>query len=192
MSKVPLNALVVIDTHLFGDKGRFVSNGKSNLVGILNSLLPPCLDIDFHLLIVAANGQIPFSESAFTAFSQEIENALARPYKLKIGLVTRPAGGKDRRSITGNYYFCTSQHGFNCFKINRVEYDNDFIANGAFEGADRIGFNPPVYSMSTDLKAAKKLLISNQAFHAAPGVHVDSNRHHLGFCENRLLSLVSV
>lgn len=190
IAQVPVNALVITDTHLFGDKGRFIDIGRSNLISLLQILLPTELATDFHLLLVASNRAVPFDETSFATFSQEIETDLGRPYKLQIGLITRPEGGKERRSIVGNYYFCTSQHGFACFKNFRPDYNNDFNAYGPFEGANKNGFDLPALSMSTELKTAKTLLINNKTREEAPGSRPDPVRRFLGYFDNRLLSLV--
>lgn len=191
IANVPLNALVITDTYLFGSKGKDIAKGTENLVGLLQSLLPPVLDgLDFHLLLIANNEGRKFTTSSFKIFATKLEKILARPYKVAIGLVTRKSGGKDRRSITSNYYFCTSQHGFNCFSGSELEYDNDFVVRGAFMGADAAGCHTPFKGMQRDLKAAKKRLASNRSLEAAPSVYPDACSRSFGFCDNRLLNLL--
>ena len=191
ITKVPLNAMVIIDTYLLVGGGRKFERAKENLISLLHALLPPVLAIDFHLLLVAANSDVPFEQKSFSVFSKEIEQRLKRDYKIQIGLITRPTGGKERRSITGNYFFCTSQHGFNCFENSTPDYNNDFIVNGAFEGAGKAGFDVPVRSMNTELETARNQLRSNRTLEAGSGMTKDASRRGLGFCDNRLLGLVA-
>lgn len=186
---VPLNSLVIVDNYLLGENINRLEAGQENLVSLLDSLLPPTLDVHFHLLLVTNNSTRFLTSQNLTQLAENLRRKLARPYRLRIGVVTREDGREHRRAIIGNYYFGASHHGFACFRGSEAQWPNDLVVSGLFSGIAATGFDVPWVSMHDELRAVRIQRDRNRK-------PVNDNPNYLainlafGFCDNRLLDLV--
>jgi hypothetical protein len=191
LQRVPLNSLVIVDNYLLGEKGDKLEVGQRNLIDMLQGLLPPTLSIDFHLLLVTNNGNAFLKSKNLTKLTDEIRQALARPYEVKIGVITRKNGGEHRRAIISNYYFGASHHGFSCFVGCKPQWANDLIIDGAFNGIAEPGYDVPWVSMHDELRAVRRQREENKALIKPETGYSDPINLLFGYCDNRLLDLVA-
>lgn len=193
LNQVPINALVLEDNYLFGDKGtaKDFQEGQQNLISLLDALLPAALAVDFHLLMLVNNEKAFLRDQNLNQLFQAVREALARPYKLKIGVLTRKGGGKRRRALVSNNYFGASHHGFCTFDLTgKALLNNDLNVEGLFNGVTEQGFDLPWQSMRNELLAARAQMAHNLALQNLPNGYVDPIHLVVGHRDNRLLKLV--
>jgi hypothetical protein len=187
----PLNSLVIVDNYLLGDKGDKLATGKENLISLLDTLLPDALSIDFHLLIVTNNESGFLKARNLNLLADSIRKVLNRTYRIEIGVVTRDDAPEHRRVLVSNYYFGASHHGFACFKGHTPQWPNDFVVSGLFSGVAEPGFDVPWISMHDELRAVRIQRDKNRKLRNPTSGYDDPTHLAFGFCDNRLLELVS-
>lgn len=190
----PLNALIVVDNYLFsnttpGNAAKWFEMGAHNLISLLDVLLPATLAIDFHLLLATNNQHHYLQASNLDHLAARVRKALGRPYKIKMGVITRNYAPEHRRALIGNYYFGTSHRGFACFEENTARWPNDLVVSGLFSNVAEPGFDVPWVSMHDELRALRIQRDHNrQPNNDNPNYGALHLAH--GFCDNRLLALV--
>ncbi|RFP64356.1 hypothetical protein D0N36_14295 [Hymenobacter lapidiphilus] len=185
MGRLPMNSLLLVDNYLFTN----LHEGRKNLLSLLDGLLPPRLDVEFHLLLVTTNPRNVLSPAVLADLFDQIRTHLNRPYPLLLGLLTH--GGQDRRfhrrAWVSNYHFGSSDRGFVCFdEQGRVKAHNDIRVQGAFRDARTPYSDVPWRSMVLELQSAAALRLHNEQL----GGLMATNLLY-GNCNNRLLQLVN-
>lgn len=188
--EVPLNALVIIDNYLLGEKGDKLALGQENLISLLDAVMPARLEMDFHLLLVTNNGGAFLKSKNLTELARQVSASLKRPYETKIGVVTRKDGPEHRRAIISNYYFGASHHGFACFDGHEAKWANDLVVSGLFSGVAEPGYDVPWLSMHDELRAVRIQRDKNLKLRNPTTGYDDPINLAFGFCDNRLLELV--
>lgn len=184
LGPLPMNSLLVVDNYLFTN----LHEGRKNLLSLLDGLLPPALEVEFHVLLVTTNPRNVLSAEVLADLFHTLRQRLNRPYPLAFGLLTH--GGHDRRfhrrAWVSNYHFGCSDRGFVCFdEQGRVKAHNDIRVQGAFRDARTPYSDVPWRSMRLELESAAALRRHNEEL----GGQLATNLLY-GNCNNRLLELI--
>lgn len=138
------NALVISDCYLFENEENGLNYGLSNLPNLLDAFLPKALEIEYHITILAQNGDKSRSWwiKKFGAFKAKIE--LLRNYEIRLELFLTK--GPHKRRFISNYLNGWADKGFSMFKIsdpNQVrDYNEDFYdfhLHKVFDNIDHTG-----------------------------------------------------
>lgn len=129
----PSNSIVIADEYLFKNEETEEIVGKHNVIQLLDSLLPPNLGIDFHVLIITQDhGR---SKAWCERFTGELKASFVklRSYQIKFEIVF--AESVHKRKTFLNYMSLTCDKGFAIFRVSdskTVRDSNDFRCERLF------------------------------------------------------------
>ena len=135
----PSNALVLSDPYLMTANEKVGGDSKyagvENLVMLLDSILPVDLNIDYHITIIAEDGNRDDNWRSKVSHLLINELKALRPYQLVVELVFVKHEDLHERIMIMNYINTTCDHGFYVFKVRdgkTVHVRNKISVNGHF------------------------------------------------------------
>ena len=129
-SKVPSNALIIVDRYIFGWENKLKSgcvDGVENIKQIMKAVLPTTLSCDYHVLILFDSSSSSDRDFELKKVAQQLEKyktqVLKRSYNIIIELfsVTYKCANYDdthNRKIISNYFIGSAEHLLKAFKNN--------------------------------------------------------------------------
>jgi hypothetical protein len=191
---LPSNSMVITDDYLFTNQENGQVVGKFNLIQLVDSILPPTLDIEYHLTIFSKdNGN---SLTWCRTLTDEIKRAITtlRPYSIVVEFVFMETIHK--RKFILNYINATTDKGFALLKISdgkTVRIDNDIRFEKAFNRLEPHEGDTNYVEMKNVLTKLKKLSNDVKVYINNTNTEI-SNRRILGDCnpdkslKNRLIN----
>ena len=156
---LPVNAMVINDNYLF-DIRRYDKRKEQSLFAILRTLIPSDLQSEFHLTILASNGDGKLTKDWLAEKAEEIKR-LRLCKNLKVNIVTHTS--KDishSRIILTNYHLITTDRGFSVIEGSRVAEETSGDIKSIFLGLEkeRIMANTTKTLHATKLKDYRKIV----------------------------------
>lgn len=154
----PSNAMVISDDYLFSNEENGQAVGKPNIIQLIDAFLPPLLNVDYHITIIANDnpekGKPAKSKTWCVNLTEQLKVAInaLRPYPIVLEIVFTKTPHK--RTIILNYLNSTSDKGFAVFKVidgKTVRESNDFRC-------DRIFNRMELEEGDTDFKVVGEIL----------------------------------
>jgi hypothetical protein len=191
----PSNSIVLSDNYLFSRKENGDLIGESNLVNLINVLLPPTLSVEFHILIISSHPKIS-SEECNRLLGRIKANILRlRDYSIVLEFVFSDTIHK--RILMSNYYNIKCDKGFEMFKIsnNQIVLDpNDIDVYSVLHDPTNSTGDSAYKSTTKKLKDIKA--ISNELREQINAGIIDPEKKIAGDCKkdkslnNRLIQCV--
>jgi hypothetical protein len=158
----PSNAVVVLDNYLFKDSEtiseRTHTVGKSNIIHILDSLLPEELKIEYHVTLISEDygRSLEWKSEIINTLTTEIKNL--RAYDINVEIVFVESEHFHKRRIIMNYINASGDKGFSVFRVRdgkTVRSANDFRFNRVFSNIDNLKSDSDFKSATEGLKLIK-------------------------------------
>jgi hypothetical protein len=143
----PSNAVVISDNYLLQSTervgGNYVASGKSNLLWMLDAILPVTLSIPYHVTIISEdNNKNEAWRNRFAGqLNTEINNL--RDYEINVEVVFIKSEMLHERLLLMNYVNSSCEHGFYVFKakngktvhvVNKLQINSYFSALNNSQG----------------------------------------------------------
>lgn len=155
----PSNSLIFIDRYLFSDDSNGIKSedGINNVFDVLNKILPPSLDKEYHVLLVFDASTLPkphindnsTENTRYTPFKRistqinSLKKRLNRPYNIVIETVSVDCNcgyynETHNRRILSNYFIIRAEHSLKAFRDSKSLYSQSlFLDWGASKGIVR-------------------------------------------------------
>jgi len=178
----PSNAVVISDEYLFRNEERSQIVGQNNLLKLLNSIMPPTLDIPYHILIITQDHSR--SKEWCEKMVGDLKSAIvaSRPYQICLEMVFSDSIHKRKAML--NYFSLTCDKGFAMFKLSdnkTIRDDNDVRYEKIFNRLDFAEGDTEFMSSAINLKQIKSKCISVKDY--INNVGADYNKRILGDCK---------
>lgn len=135
----PSNALVISDSFLFSDTeivgGNAVYVGKENIKWLLDKILPPTLNVDYHVTLVSEDFDRAADWRAQLSGNLNTDINNLRPYNINVEVVFLRSEHFHKRRLIMNYINASCDKGFSVFRIRdgkTVKGVNDIRFNRIF------------------------------------------------------------
>jgi hypothetical protein len=143
----PSNAVVISDNYLLQSTervgGNYVASGQSNLVWMLDAILPVTLSIPYHVTIISEdnNQNEAWRNRVAGQLNTEINNL--RDYEINVEVVFIKSEMLHERLLLMNYVNSSCEHGFYVFKakdgktvhvVNKLQINSYFSALNNSQG----------------------------------------------------------
>lgn len=143
----PSNAVVISDNYLLQSTerigGNYVASGKSNLLWMLDAILPVTLSIPYHVTIISEdnNQNEAWRNRVAGQLNTEINNL--RGYEINVEVVFIKSEMLHERLLLMNYVNSSCEHGFYVFKakdgktvhvVNKLQINSYFSALNNSQG----------------------------------------------------------
>ncbi len=143
----PSNAVVISDNYLLQSTervgGNYVASGKSNLLWMLDGILPVTLSIPYHVTIISEdnNQNEAWRNRVAGQLNTEINNL--RDYEINVEVVFIKSEMLHERLLLMNYVNSSCEHGFYVFKakdgktvhvVNKLQINSYFSALNNSQG----------------------------------------------------------
>lgn len=135
----PSNAIVIYDNYLFKDTENIANNpvsvGKENIKWLLDKLLPPALNVEYHVTLISDNYDRLEQWRAQLAGNLNTEINNLRPYDINVEVVFMKPESLHKRRLIMNYVNASCDRGFCVFKVRdgkTVKGVNDVRFNRIF------------------------------------------------------------
>lgn len=143
----PSNSVVISDNYLLQSTervgGNYVASGKSNLLWMLDAILPVTLSIPYHVTIISEdNNQTEIWRNRIAGqLNTEINNL--RGYEINVEIVFIKSEMLHERLLLMNYINSSCEHGFYLFKakdgktvhvVNKIQINSYFSALNNSQG----------------------------------------------------------
>lgn len=171
----PSNAIVILDNYIFKDTETIGEHthtvGKSNIIQLLDNLLPEELKIEYHVTLISED------YGRFDEWKTEIVNSLTaeikklRSYDINVEIVFVESEHFHKRRIIMNYINASGDKGFSVFKVRdgkTVRSANDFRFNRVFSNLDNLRSDSDFESATEGLKLINDVC-NNLATHLRSG-----------------------
>lgn len=167
----PSNSVIISDNFIFSHEIQSKSVGYSNIISLLNAILPRMLDIPFHVLIISKHPNK--SKETANELIRSLNNEISKLRNYNIMLEVIFSNTLHRRVLISNYYRMKFDKGFEVFSPNiknKVYDTNEITVTSVFHDPistkGETGFTMSVEDIQ-DIKSTYKELQKKVVGHAS-------------------------